>query len=509
MNTRSCRKRSGLVGLAIGMAAALAQPGHAQSHSQYNLAGVTVYDPAELLGFAASSVVSEGGPVSAERLAQTVRTIYHSDGYFLAEVFVAEDGQTLVVDEGEIADLRIEGMDAATFQLARRYMEPVVGRRAVNLKDFERAIMLVEDIGSVSATAEVFYEPGAAHASLRVTAAQEDLSFGSLTLDTPERDPDEAVALSLEQTFLAALTPGDLLRLNVTATEGLTEARRSLWGSVAYRMPVGGSGGFAEAYLGSVTARRDASGNLLASDFDGATGVLALGYPVVRDVEAYGFGIIELRQSGNSSSTAGGAFDSKVHVASASWIYGRALNGGGAVEYALSASVGRQDDPAAGDGEESFAFLHFGAGAETPASWLGEGGAIRAEFWGQYTADSLPGIEKFYVGGHSDDRGYAFGEADGDSGVSATIEVSRDVQPGGEVLRHLRPFGFLDAAYVHSNEPTVPAERSRAFASLGLGLDAAMTNGVLLRSFVAVPLKDGPVTERGDPSVYVSVSTNW
>lgn len=509
MSATSCRKQSTLVGLAFVCAAAVAAPGHAQSYPQFNLTGVTVYDPAELLGFAASSVVSQGGAVSAEQLAETVQTIYHSDGYFLAEVFVADDGRTLVVDEGEIAEVRIEGMDEATFRLARRYVQPVVGKRAINLREFERAIMLVEDIESVSATAEVFYEPGAAHASLRVVATEEDLSFGSLTLDTPERDPDEAVALTLEQTFLAALTPGDLLRLNLTASEGLDAGRQSLSGSVAYRMPVGGSGGFAEAYLGSVTARRDASGSLIASDFEGATAVFALGYPVLRDVETYGFGIVELRQSGNSSSTASDTFDSKVSVASASWVYGRALNRGGALEYALSASYGRQHDPATGDGDERFAFLHFGAGFETPASWLGDGGALRAEVWGQLSADNLPGIEKSYVGGHSDDRGYAFGEADGDSGLSATIEVSREFRPALDGLRYLRPFGFLDAAYVRNNEATPPEQGSGSFASLGIGLDAAVTNGLLLRSFVAVPLKDGPLTESGDPSVYVSLSSTW
>lgn len=501
--------RLALPGLLLLGTAALAAPALGQSPSQFNLTGVTAYDPADLLGFAAQVEVQDGGTVTAEELAETVRLIYHNDGYFLAEVFVADDGRTLVVDEGEIAEIQIEGMDAATYERARTYLAPVVGKRAVNLREFERAVMLIEDIESISATAEVVYEPGAAHASLRVIAAQEDRSFGSLTIDTPERDPQDAVALSLEQTFLAALTPGDRLRLNLSASEALSEDGMSLWGSLAYRTPVGGSGGFVEAYLGSVTARRDASGNLQASDFEGDTALLAFGHPVLRDVETFGYGIVELRQSANSSVTGDSTFDSKVSVASASWIYGRTLNGGGAMEYAVSAALGRQDDAAARDGDDRFSYLHFGAGFETPASWLGDGGAFRAEFWGQYSADDLPSIEKFYLGGHSEDRGYAFGEADGDSGISATVEVSREFRPSGNFVQNLRPFGFLDVGYVRTNEPGPAEQASHSFAALGVGVDAAVINGVLLRSFVALPLKDGPLTESGDPSIYLSLTKNW
>ena len=117
---------------------------------QYNLTGVTVYDPAEILGFAAQLTAQRQGSVTPRALADTIEVIYREDGYFLAEVFVGSDGQTLVVDEGEIGSLSIEGVDAATFRRIRSYMAPVVGRRAVTQREFERAMMLVEDMQSIS-----------------------------------------------------------------------------------------------------------------------------------------------------------------------------------------------------------------------------------------------------------------------------------------------------------------------------------------------------------------------
>ena len=125
--------------------------------SQFNLTGVSEYDPPELLSFAAQTVVLRHGTVTAGDLARAVQAIYREDGYFLAEVFVASDGRTLVVDEGRIGQIVIEGVDERTFRLIRSYMDPLRKNGAVTLDKFERAIMLVEDIEAISARVEIDY----------------------------------------------------------------------------------------------------------------------------------------------------------------------------------------------------------------------------------------------------------------------------------------------------------------------------------------------------------------
>lgn len=496
---------------AVALMSGVATPAVSQQATQYQLSGVTVYEPAEILAYAAQVVAQRTGTVRAEDLAATLELLYREDGYFLAEVFVAEDGQTLIVDEGEIGEVSIEGVDARTFALIRSYMRPVVGKRAVTQKEFERAVMLVEDIESVSAVAEIDYPPGAQTARVRVVASSEDRSWGYVTLDHPSRGLGDEAILTLGQQFLSAFTPGDLLRFELSGTAELDGGDDSIWGAMTYRAPIGGAGAYGEAYIGGVTARRDASGTLAATDIDGNTAILALGFPFVRDVETYGYGLVEVRRSASDVDVAGLSFESEVNVIGASWIYGKTLPHGGAFEYAINLSFGERDNGTLvfDDGDKNFFHLRVGAGLERPVSWFGPNSTVRAELWGQYSPDRLPGIEEFYIGGRDDERGYLFAEAQGDSGVSATLEVGRDLFPASGSVRRVRPYGFFDVGYVKNNSPSATEIDDDTFASLGFGLDAEFDKGFFVRSYVAAPLIDGPSTDAGDAAFYLGLTKSW
>ena len=479
--------------------------------SQVNLTGVAEYDPPELLSFAAQTVVQRHGTVTAVDLARAVQAIYREDGYFLAEVFVASDGRTLVVDEGRIGQIVIEGVDERTFRLIRSYMEPLRQDGAVTLDEFERAVMLVEDIEAISARVEIDYPQQSGDARVRIVATEEDRSFGALTLDHPARDFGGAATLSLSQQFLSMFTPGDMLRFELSGTADLDNGDNSIWGSVAYRMPLGGAGAYGEVYVGSVSASRDVRGALAATDIEGDTAILALGYPVIRNVDTYGYALIEVRKSGSFVDVTGTEFNSDVEVAGASWIFGKALSTGGAWEYAVNLSAGRRTSGAVGfdDGDEDFAHLRFGFGWEEPTGWFGSDTTIRAEVWGQYSPDRLPAIEEFYIGGREDERGYLFAEGQGDRGLSASFTVSRDLFPSAPSLKRLSPFGFVDIGYVSNNDPGAGEIVEETFASLGLGLDAEFGGDYFVRSYVAAPITDGPSTQAGDPAFYLGLTKTW
>ncbi|MEW9919520.1 ShlB/FhaC/HecB family hemolysin secretion/activation protein [Marimonas sp. MJW-29] len=490
-------------------------PGRAAAQSvdaqTYHVLGVTAYDPAEVLSYAAQVALQREGRVTPGVLADTLEVIYREDGYFLAEVWVGDDGRTILVNEGQIDTLSIEGVDAGTFRLIRKYFAPVLGKHAVRLDQFERSIMLVEDIGSISATAEVEYPAGQENAHVRIVAREEDSASGYLTLDNPAREFGDAAVLTFGQQFTSALTAGDFLRFELSATEYFGEGDSSVFGAVTYRMPLGGNGSYGELYFGNVLADRDASGTLERTDIEGNTAILAFGHPVIRDIERYGYALFELRQTASSVTLPSVGFDADVDVLSASWVYGAALSHGGAWEYAANLSYGRSQSNFGGVGtdDETFWHLRAGLGYQRPVSWFGENSSLHAEFWGQYTSDALPAIEEFYLGGIDDERGYAFAEVQGDIGLSASIEVSRDLYPDSQYLRRIRPFGFLDAGYVKNNEPSASETTEETFASVGLGLDLEFKGNVFLRNYVAVPLSDGPTTSAGDPAFYLSLTKTW
>ncbi|WP_224502672.1 ShlB/FhaC/HecB family hemolysin secretion/activation protein [Celeribacter litoreus] len=483
----------------------------AQDFEQYNLVGVTQYDAMELLSFASQAALHQSGEITAQSLAQTVQAIYLEDGYFLAEVFIAADGTTVIVDEGEIGSISIEGTDAQTSELIGSYMAPVIGRRGITQKDFERSIMLVEDIEAISATAAIDYAPNDPHARLTLRTEELDKSFGSVTLDHPSRGLDEAATLTFGQTYLNALTPGDMVRLEASTTLEYGSSNDSTWGALTYRTPFGGSGAFVEGYLGTVTAFRNADGLLQETDVEGRTAIFATGFPFVRDVDTYGYGLAEFRHAASDVDVAGNPIDSEVNVLALSWIYGAAFDNGGAFEYALSYAAGERSGNAGGldDGDDSFSYIRFGGGIEHPLTGLSQDTFLRVELWGQYTNDRLPGLEEFHLGGRSDERGYLFAEATGDTGISASFEIDYDIFPDHQAIRHLRPFGFLDVGYIENNAPGVDEIDHMTLASLGLGLDADFNQGVRFKGYIATPLKDGTSTEAGDPALYLSLSKQW
>ena len=487
-------------------------PALAQENTEtYSVLGVSHYEPTELLTFATLLTQQQFGAVTPKGLAQNIETIYLEDGYLLAEVFLAADGRTLVVDEGEVGDIVIEGVDEDHFRLIEAYIRPLLAKRGLQQEDLERAIMLVEDIGSVTATAEFDYPVGAAHARLRIIGEELDRDYGSVTLDHPSRAFGEAVRLSLSQTYLSFFTAGDLLRFDLSGTTETDSDDTSVSGAVTYRMPLGGSGLYGEAYLGNVGAYRDANGSLQETESLGRTAILALGFPFVRNVDTYGYGLLEVRQSASEVDVADQTFESEADVISASWIYGKALTTGGALEYAVNVVYGEQRKEFQGvdDRDETFSHVRLGFGYEHPIGLFGPETTIRAEVWGQYTEDRLPGGEEFYLGGIDAERGYLFGEVQGDSGYSASLEVSRDLFPDSAHVNRIRPFGFLDIGQIWNNDPSTAEIADATLSSVGFGIDAEFTNGLFARSYVATPLEDGPFTQAGEPAFYLNLTKSW
>jgi hemolysin activation/secretion protein len=479
----------------------------------FELQGAGAYNAEEILSFAAQLELQRTGAVTAAGIARTIETIYREDGYFLAEARVSRDGRTIIVDEGEIGSVSIEGVDQRTFNLINGYFRPVVGKQGVTLAQFERAVMLTEDVQSVAASAEIYYPDGQETAHVRVVAEQQDTSSGYVTLDNPAREFGDAATLTFGQEFVSLFTPGDLFRFELSGTAAFDGDENDLYGSVIYRAPLGFSGTYGEVYLGNAVGDRDATGTLRQTDLDGDTAILAIGHPVIRDVDTYGYALLEARRSSSDSDVDGVStdFESTVNVIAASWIYGRALQNGGAFEYATNFAVGSRTSDAVGfsDGDKDFWHLRVGFGYQQPVSWFGENSSFRAELWGQYTNDRLPSIEQFYLGGIDDERGYAFAEVQGDSGFSAVLQAGRDFFPQSKVVRRFRPFGFVDVGYVDNNEPSVGEIDGEFLSSVGVGLDLEFENRFFAQAYVAVPMTSGPETDSGDPAFYLALSKSW
>ncbi|MBO9398480.1 hypothetical protein J7400_17545 [Shimia sp. R9_2] len=229
------------------------------AQSTHSVKGVTVYDADVLLTFSGQVAFERHGQITAEQVAAAISHIYREDGYFLAEARVASDGRAIVVDEGHLQEVIIEGVDARTYAALERLFAPLISVPALPLKRFERAVMLAEDIPNIDLSTEIDF-PSSNGARLRVLVEEQAKSAGTATLDNPPRELGEALSLYLAQEFYSTFAVGDLLRLEASGTINWDQDNEeSLWGALTYRLPLHSNGLYSELYYGSVNARRDIS----------------------------------------------------------------------------------------------------------------------------------------------------------------------------------------------------------------------------------------------------------
>ena len=113
-------------------------------------------------------------------------------------------------------------------------------------------------------------------------------------------------------------------------------------------------------------------------------------------------------------------------------------------------------------------------------------------FGAQYSPDTLAASERVSFGGSRFGRGYAPGDASGDSGWGMGIELNRQFMvDGGPWLQQAEPYMLLEAAQVH-NEVTQP--RLRHLGSAAVGLRWTDRKHYSLDLAVAKPTGDSTVT---------------
>lgn len=491
---------------ALPMAQAQAQE---QDTAAITLNGVTVYDGTALLLFAARVAAERHGTVTADQIAAIVQSIYAEDGYFLADVRATPDGRAIVVTEGVIASVSVEGTDPRTFDRLRGYFDPLIGQPAPDIHRFERAVLLADDLETIAVTAEIdASDPAGAH--VRLVAIPEASSAGAITLDNPARAFGDALTLSFNQEYYAALQPGDLLRLSLSHTEGFDPEDRETMGSVTYRAPVGSGGGYVETYLANIAAQHDAFGTLQQTDRAGLTGIIAFGYPVLRSIDRYVYGLVELRGARTEVDVGARRFNSELYALSASWIDGQALADGGALEYALDLTYGQQVSVPAGldAGDLTFWYLRAGLDFEIPLGFMPDA-SLRFDATAQFTTARLPAAEEYVLGGQEDLRGFPFAEAQGDSGLSFALSAGRDFRPATGAIQRIRPFVFVDAGRIWNNQPSVSETTAISLASAGAGVEMQMDGNLYLRGHMGFPLTDGVTQRTSNPAIYLGLTRSW
>ena len=137
----------------------------------------------------------------------------------------------------------------------------------------------------------------------------------------------------------------------------------------------------------------------------------------------------------------------------------------------------------------SLNFTRTGASFSQTNEWpLKIGTAIAMT--GQYSPDSLPTSEQISFGAQHFAQGYEPGEASGDSGWGASVEINRGFTPGYTYLQSVTPYVSFDMArvYLHAGTPS-PSKLS----SISFGFRISDSKYYTLDLSVGKAVGDAPV----------------
>jgi hemolysin activation/secretion protein len=440
--------------------------------------------------------------------------VYREDGFPLVEVTAEFNPQTRAlvwtIDEGHISRVVVQGGDAAMRTRIENLLEPLTRQVPLRREPLERTLSLTDDLAGVLLNTRVTPAgtDGTRELQVQLTSTP---GAGSLTLDLVPMRPGYARRLLLNDERYGLGTPGDLLRLTALATQEPARGQVVL-GQLQYRAPVGSAGSYLELEGGNLRATRGLGGTPDRSELHGNHAALAWGHPVVREMgqHAYLLGALEHTRATTNGST--GFARSEATALRAYWIHGRVGADGHLTEWHSTLSMGQRPQQPAGtfeDGERRFQHLRFGAGASGPWQWGQSLMTYRVESTAQWSPRALPAVEKVFLGHHPFLRGYAPAEVSGDRGMAAMLQVGRHghVEHGRS---DLQPFGFVSLGHVSSVRIGSGTQAtSWTLAAAGAGLRIPLMGKLGTESWLAVPLKSGPLSQRGKVAGYVSVTLPW
>ncbi|MBO6919360.1 MAG: BamA/TamA family outer membrane protein, partial [Rhizobiaceae bacterium] len=137
---------------------------------------------------------------------------------------------------------------------------------------------------------------------------------------------------------------------------------------------------------------------------------------------------------------------------------------------------------------------------------IANGIQLITEITGQYANETLPSTEVLSIGGVDTVRGYETSETSGDKGIVVRSELHFDVTPeDNETFTAIDLFAFFDAAHVADIAKNTHAD----FASIGLGVNAALGDHVSFNSSLGIALKDGVTTQTGDVGLHFNLNTRF
>lgn len=460
-------------------------------------------------------------------IANQITLKYRNDGYVLTQVVVPpqtiESGiARLQVVEGYIQNITVqnnEGEPQSAINTIEAYADQIKNEKALNIKDMERQLLLINDLPGMKARAIISPSatPGAADMLIILSRKPYDAiltadNFGSRYLG--------------QWVFGAAGTLNSVAGQNEAISGQFAYAPGSghelLYGGLSYEQPIWTQG----TKLSLLTSITDTDPGFDLAQFDvrgrAYQHSIKVTHPVIRSRSTnlnarFAFDwddvmsrndIEEKRRDHIRSLRAGVQYDFL------DTLLGVAVNN---MDLELSQGIDVFDASEEGDanltradGDPEYTKVTL---AVQRLQRVTEDVNVQVTGRGQISNGPLLSSEEFAVGGILSGRGYDPSEIVGDEGVSGNVEAQWNnpfVEPDGQVVKKYQLYTFYDIGKVWNDDATTSDDESESLASAGAGVRLDLTNDFQAGLAVAFPLTRRVESEDNrDERVYFNISKKF
>jgi hemolysin activation/secretion protein len=410
-----------------------------------------------------------------------ITAYYRSRGFAVARAYlpaqeISNGAVSVSVIEGRIDSYRVNNQSRLSGQRAQAYFSTIQSGDVIKSAQIDRSLLLLQDTPGVGGSRATL-QPGASvgTSELLVEVLPGAAYSGSVALDNYGNRYTGEYRLSGTLNINSPLQMGDQLTLS-----GLSSGERLSFARLAYQLPLGSQGlRVGAAYFDTRYKLGQEFASLQAHGSASSTSVFA-SYPLVRSPlkNLSATAALENKRLNDQIDSTATDTGKTVRVASLGLVGSvqDSLGGGGINSAELSVVSGHLSinsasalaiDAASAQTHGGYSRLSYSL---SRLQRIGASEQILLSVTSQNASKNLDSSEKFSLGGANGVRAYPLGEASGDEGYRATLELRHQVLP------LVQASVFYDIGSVSINKtPFGPtANNRRTLSAVGVGLNASI-----------------------------------
>ncbi|WP_411883168.1 ShlB/FhaC/HecB family hemolysin secretion/activation protein [Polaromonas sp. YR568] len=423
--------------------------------------------------------------------ARRITAYYRRQGFAVARAYlpaqdITDGAVTISIIEGRISSHKINNQSLLSDERAQAYLGQVKDGDVIKSEQIDRGLLLLQDTPGVSSSRATL-QPGASVGTSELLIEVNPAKPYSASVVADNYGSRYTGEYRLAGTFNVAspLKIGDQVTANLlTSGDNLSFAR------LAYQLPIGSDGLRLGAAYSDIHYKLGKEFEVLQAHGTATSASVFAAYPFIRSQFKNLSGTVSYEDKNLKDYVDGtNTYTPKkvgVTTLGLSGSLQDALGGGGITGLDLSVAFGSLsiNSPTAlaidnASAQSNGSYTRFSYGANRLQRFT-DSTFLALSVSGQTASKNLDSSEKFSLGGINGVRAYPQGEASGDEGYRATVELRHNVIPNvqatvfydvGKVTINRKPFGAA-------------ASNSRNLAGVGVGVNASL-GPVQLRSSLA------------------------